>query len=361
MNGLSSDSRRLIAHVDMDHFFSAVEEREHPEYRGRPVIVGADPDKGKGRGVVKTCNYPARKYGVCSGMSISRAWRLCPEAVYTRANYPLYREVSDCLMSILRRYSKNLQACGFDEAFVDISSEVHDLAEAVQLAASIKHEILWEQSLTCSVGIAPNKLVAKIASDFEKPDGLTVVGEDDVEEFLKPLCVRKMPWIGKKTEYRLNQLGIKTIGDLAAARISLLTERFGVMGKRYHFWACGKYESRLGRRRTRKSAGHEKTFPANTKDRDAVLQELEHLCLRVHEKIKRKKLLFKTVTVKIRYGNFTTCTRGKTLPHFTDSLMDLQKVAQQIAHDFVPTSTEVRLVGVRVSNLTQAGGQVPLL
>jgi DNA polymerase IV (DinB-like DNA polymerase) len=361
MKGLSSEYKRVIAHVDMDHFFSAVEEREHPEYRGSPVIVGANPDKGKGRGVVKTCNYPARKYGVHSGMPISTAWRLCPEAVYVRANYPLYREVSGCIMNILRGYSEKLQPWGFDEAFLDISSQVQDLAEAAKLAASVKHEILWDQRLTCSVGIAPNKLVAKIASDFEKPDGLTVIGERDSENFLKPLSVRKMPWIGRKTEHRLNQLGIKTIGDLAAASVPLLTERFGVMGGRYHLWACGKCDSRLGRRRTRKSVGHEKTFLSNTRDRNLILQELERLCVRVHEKIERKKLLFKTVTVKIRSGDFTTHTRGKTLPFFTNSLLNLKKTTHKIAYECVPTTEEVRLVGVRVSNLKLDDGQKPLI
>lgn len=344
--------KRIILHVDMDHFFSAIEERESPSYKGKPVVVGADPKGGVGRGVVKTCNYKARKFGVHSGMPISKAWRLCPNAIYVRANYQLYKQVSAEIMTILRRYSDKFQPWGFDEAFLDISSKVQSFTEATELAFNIKHEILWKERITCSIGIAPNKLVAKIASDYVKPDGLTVVKKDDVRKFLAPLPVRRMLWIGEKTEQKMNEMGIKTIGDLASFDVSLLTRKFGVMGFRYHQYAHGIYESEVGGRRgSRKSLGHESTFTVNVDDHDLILERLDRLCQRVHEKIARRNLLFKTVTVKVRYANFETHTHGKTLPFFTSRLQDLKKTVQELAQNHLRGHEKIRLIDVRVSNL----------
>jgi len=347
----------------MDHFFSAVEERERPELKGKPVVVGADPKEGKGRGVVKTCNYEARKFMIQSGMSISKAWRFCPNAVFVRANYKLYKVVSAEIMRILRKYSGKFQQWGIDEAFLDVSFNVRSFEEALKLAVSIKHEILWSEDLTCSIGIAPNKLVAKIASDFRKPDGLTVVTEDAVKEFLAPLPVRKMLWIGKKTEGKLNRMDIRTIGDIAAFNVSSLVERFGVMGRRYYQWACGIHDSEVGRRRrTRKSLGHESTFTTNTDNYDMVLKRLEDLCQKVQDRILRHILVFRAVTVKIRYEDFQTFTRRKTLPFFTNRLQDLQKVVLELAQEYVRAqgSKKIRLLGVRVSNLKSGKGQKTL-
>jgi len=261
----SCSVKRIIFHVDIDHFFSAVEEREHPEFKGKPVVVGADPKEGKGRGAVKTCNYKARNFGIHSSMPISAAWRFCPNAIYVRGNYRLYKEVSEKIMAILREYSDKFQQWGLDEAFLDVSSMVQNYEETTRLAESLKYDILWSEKLTCSIGIAPNKLVAKIASDYEKPDGLTVVREDAVERFLAPLPVRKMLWVGEKTATKLNKMGIETISDLASFDVSVLMEKFGVMGARYHKYAHGIYESEVGGRRgMRKSLGHESTFAADT-------------------------------------------------------------------------------------------------
>jgi DNA polymerase IV (DinB-like DNA polymerase) len=344
--------------VDLDHFFSAIEEREHPEFQGNPVVVGADPKKGKGRGVVKTCNYEARGFGIHSGMPISKAWQLCPRAIYVRADYPLYREVSKSLMAILRKYSSKLQSWGSDEAFLDVSSQADDFEAATQLAVSLKHAILWHERLTCSVGIAPNKLVAKIASDFRKPDGLTVVPEDTVETFLAPLPVRKMVWIGRKTEHKLHKLGIITIGDLAEFDVSVLVETFGVMGRRFHQWAHGIYASEVGNRKgTRKSIGHESTFQVNTDDQAFVLTRLDEICRRIHERTTKYGLFFKTIEVKIRFGDFQTVTHGKTLHFSTNRLHELRKTVRALIQNRVAANRKIRLVGVRVSNLRSDKGQ----
>ncbi len=350
--------KRVILHADMDHFFSAVEVRDHPIYRGRPVVVGADPKNGNGRGVVKTCNYEARRFGIHSGMPISKAWKLCPEAVFVRASYPLYKNVSAKIMIILRKYSDKFQKWGFDEAFLDVSSKVKNIEEATELAWNIKHEILWEEQITCSIGIAPNKLVAKIASDYKKPDGLTVVKEDDMETFLAPLPVRKMPSIGEKTEHKMNEMGIKTIGDLASFQVSLLTQRFGIMGARYHRYAHGISESEVGAGRgSRRSLGHESTFMTNTSDYNLVHHRMDELCEKVCEKIIRRNLLFRTVTVKLRYGNFQTLTCSKTSRLFTNRLQDLKKTVRDLTKNLLPGKERIRLVGVRVSNLKSSKGQ----
>jgi DNA polymerase IV (DinB-like DNA polymerase) len=214
-----SQKKRIIFHVDMDHFFTAVEEKQHPELKGRPVIVGADPKQGQGRGVVSTANYEARKYGIQSAMPISRAWKLCPEAVYLPVNYELYTQISNQIMETLRKHADKFEQWGIDEAFLDVTATTETYSHAETLASQIKIEILQQTGLTCSIGIGPNKLVAKVASDFKKPDGLTIVTEEQAEAFLAPLPVRKLLWVGKKTEARLESIGIKTIGQLAQAQI----------------------------------------------------------------------------------------------------------------------------------------------
>jgi len=358
MTGFCDGKKPIILHVDMDHFFSAIEEREHPEIKGRPVVVGADPQGGRGRGVVKTCNYEARAFGLRSGMPISAAWQLCPHAVYMRENYPLYKEVSEQIMIILRRYADRFQSWGFDEAFLDVSCQAENYEEAARLAVCIKHEILWYEKLTCSIGVAANKLVAKIASDFKKPDGLTVVKEDEAEAFLAPLPVRRMLWIGEKTERRLNAMGIRTIGDLARTEATLLVDRFGVMGRRYHQWARGIYESEVSEgKRVRKSLGHESTFSADTNESEVVLKRLDDICHSIHERTVKRNLLFKTVTVKIRYDSFETHTHAKSLPFHTGQFEKLRKAARELLQGYVERNVRIRLIGVRVSSLKSSKGQ----
>lgn len=343
-------SSRVILHVDMDQFYAAIEEREHPEYRGNPVVVGADPKEGAGRGVVSTSNYEARKFGIKSGMPISRAWKLCPAAIYVRPNFKRYIATSSRIMAILRRYAEKFEGWGLDEAFIDVSSKVNDFREAKRLAEKIKSEIYEEEGLRCSIGVAPNKLVAKIASDHEKPDGLTIVEEKDVEGFLAPLPVRKLLWVGKKTERKLNQLGVETIGDLAALEVSTLTKKFGVVGEYYHLAARGVDESEVSERGVVKSVGREVTFDVDTSESTKVLETVDKLCKEVHDELVDREFFFKTVTVKIRYENFQTHTRGKTFPLFAGDLRTLQKIAQDLIRPHLGEKRKIRLIGVRASN-----------
>jgi DNA polymerase IV (DinB-like DNA polymerase) len=354
-------THRIIFHVDMDHFFAAVEEREHPEYKGKPVVIGADPKEGKGRGVVSTCNYEARKYGIHSGMPISRAWKLCPHAVYLPVNHKLYEKVSSRIMEILRKYADKFEQWGIDEAFLDVSSKVKNYEEARWLAQRIKREIYEKEGLTCSIGVGPNKLVAKIASDFKKPDGLTVVKETEVEKFFAPLPVNKLLWVGKKTAQKLNAMGIKTIGDLAGYDPSVLAEKFGVWGTQIYLFAHGIDRSEVQERFEIKSISRDTTFEEDTSDINLILETLDALAEDVHKQLVESKFTCKTVTVKIRYENFETHTHSKTLPFLTNQLSDIQKTAHELIEKFLRPHRKFRLVGIRLSNLVSSEKQKKLV
>ena len=352
---------RVIFHLDMDHFYTAIEERENPMLRGKAVVVGADPKQGKGRGVVSTSNYKAREAGVRSGMPISRAWRLCPEAVYLPPNFPLYIAASNAVMEIVKCYADKFEQWGIDEAFLDVSERTHNFEEAEDLAKRLKAEVKEKQHLTASIGIGPNKLIAKIASDFHKPDGLTVVRENEVEAFLAPLPVRKLLWVGRKTEAKLKPLGIETIGDLARFDPAVLNEMFGVMGVQMHLMARGIDNSEVEQRTGVKSISHETTFEEDTDDSKEVLAALDALSEDVAKETAEQQLFFKTVTVKVRYENFETHTYAKSLPFQTNRTQDLRKTARELLSVHLEPGRKVRLLGVRASNFVSGQKQKTLL
>jgi DNA polymerase IV (DinB-like DNA polymerase) len=361
MNNAGDFSTRIIFHMDMDHFYTAVEEREHPEYKGNPVVVGSDPKEGKGRGVVSTSNYEARKAGVRSGIPVSRAWKLCPEAIYLPPNFPLYIKVSKEIMEIAQRYADKFEQWGIDEAFLDVSARVKDYAEAEALAKQLKREIKEKLHLTCSVGIGPNKLIAKIASDYHKPDCLTLVKQDEAEAFLAPLPVRRLLWVGRKTEAKLKKLGINTIGDLARYDPTVLAEAFGVMGTQMHLMARGIDRSEVEARTEVKSISHETTFEEDTDDAEAVLKALDQLAAEVAKETVAQKLFFKTVTVKVRYENFETHTRSKTLAFMTNRMQYLQKTARDLLKAYLKSDRKIRLIGIRVSSFVKGEKQKTLV
>jgi DNA polymerase IV (DinB-like DNA polymerase) len=356
-----SKKTRIIFHLDMDHFYTAVEERESPKLKGKPVVVGADPKEGRGRGVVSTSNYEARKAGVRSGMPISHAWKLCPEAVYLPPNFPLYIEASNAVMDIARGYADKFEQWSIDEAFLDVSERVHSFEDAEALAKQLKREIKLKENLTCSIGVGPNKLVAKIASDFHKPDGLTVVREDEVEAFLAPLPVRKLLWVGKKTEAKLKPMDVETIGDLARLDSSVLTEKFGVMGMQMYLSAHGIDNSEVEQRTGVKSISHETTFEEDTDETTTVLAALDALCDDVAKETAEQQLFFKTVTIKVRYENFETHTTSKTLPFMTNRPQDLKKTARELLQAYLGRGRKIRLIGARVSNFVSGEKQKTLL
>jgi DNA polymerase IV (DinB-like DNA polymerase) len=354
------EKRKTIFHLDMDHFYTAVEQREHPEYKGKPVIVGANPKEGKGRGVVSTSNYEARKVGIRSGMPISKAWKLCPEAVYLPPNFPLYIQVSNEIMAIAQKYADKFEQWGIDEAFLDVTSKVKSYAEAEALAREIKRDISDNERLTCSIGVGPNKLIAKIASDYQKPDGLTVVKENEVEQFLAPLPARKLLWVGHKTEEKLKTMGITTINELAHSDPTVLAETFGVMGTQMYLSAQGIDRSEVQTRTEVKSISHETTFEEDTADAKTVLDALDWLSEEVSKEATDQNLFFKTISIKVRYENFETHTRSKTLPFMTNRLQDLKKNARELLQIYLKPDRRIRLIGVRVSSFVSAEKQKTL-
>jgi DNA polymerase IV (DinB-like DNA polymerase) len=346
---------RIILHVDLDAFFPSVEVREHPGLKGKPVVVGADPKEGKGRGVVSSASYEARKFGIRSALPISRAWKLCPDCVYLRPHFDLYIPASNGVMSILKSHADRFEQGGIDEAYLDISNSVKDFDEAREFAKRMMEEVQEKERLTCSVGVAPNKMVAKIASDYKKPYGLTVVKEENVKDFLFPLAVRKIPGVGPKTERALKELNIEIISDLASAKPEILTRLFGVYGARLHEFANGIDNSEVIEEYETKSIGRDTTFEIDMDDADQILGVLDELAEEVHEDVIANGFKFKTITVRIRYPHFETHTSSKSLPFSTDDLNILRNNTKRLTVSFLRGKKKIRLIGVRVSNLNAPG------
>ncbi len=340
---------RIILHVDMDSFFASVEMRENPNLTGKPVVVGADPKGGKGRGVVSTCSYEARKYGVRSGMPISRAYKLCPNAIYLPVNYPLYTKASENVMRILRGYAEKFQQVSIDEAYLDVSS-IGSFENAKELALKIKKEIMEKEKLTCSIGVGSSKIMAKIASDYKKPDGLTVVEPFQVKDFLSPLPVRKIPGIGKKTEAELKVFGIETIGNLANYDIQKLLSRFGKWSIYLHNLANGIDDSDVREEECCKSISREITFEEDTDDPQILNQTMDALAEDLHEVLEEEGFIFKTLSIKIRYRGFITHTRAHTLEHSTDDINIIKDTSKSLLKEFL-SGKKIRLIGIRLSNL----------
>ena len=342
---------RVVLHVDLDAFFPSVEVREHPELKNKPVVVGADPKEGKGRGVVSSASYEARKFGIRSALPISRAWKLCPDCVYLRPHFDLYIPASNSVMKILRSHADKFEQGGIDEAYLDISSQVKDFDEAREFAKRLMEEVLEKESLTCSIGVAPNKMVAKIASDFKKPYGLTVVKEDDVKEFLFPLKTGKIPGVGPKTQRILKAQNIETVSDLASTKPEMLTRLFGVWGARLHEFANGIDNNEVIEEYETKSVGRDTTFEKDVDDAEQILQVLDGLAEEVHEDVIANGFKFKTITVRVRYQHFDTYTRSKSLLFPTSDLDILKNNAKRLIALFLRDKKKVRLIGIRVSNL----------
>jgi DNA polymerase IV (DinB-like DNA polymerase) len=345
---------RVIMHIDMDAFYSSVEQRENPTIKGKPVIVGADPKGGEGRGVVAGCSYEARKVGIHSAQPISQAYRLCPDGVYLRPNYKLYDEASEQVMQVLRTYAAKFEQISIDEAFMDVTGKVANYDEAALFAAKIKQEVRGEALLTCSVGIAPNKSVAKIASDFGKPDGLRIVPPGKVQEFLAPLPVNKISGIGKKTAEVLKGMGINSIGDLASNRPSKLVDIFGKYGTRIWQIANGIDEEEVITTYSIKSISSETTFDEDVADKQRVMEAFRSLIDDVHARALAQNMLFRTVGIKVRLEDFTTYTRAKSHNRYTNERAVMEEFVRILFREFEDSRKKIRLVGVRVSNLKTA-------
>ena len=331
----------------MDAFFAAVEQKRHPELTGKPVVIGGEGDPTQ-RGVVSTASYEARKFGVHSAMPLRTAYKLCPQAVFLPVDYREYSRVSEIIKHILREFSPLMEDVGIDEAFLDIS-EI-DLP-AGEIASEIKKRIGEGTGLTCSIGIGPNKLIAKIASDMQKPDALTIISEADIQSRLWPLSVRKLWGVGPKTETHLKSMGIETIGQLAALPLETLVETFGnSYGNFLYESSRGIDDAPLVTHWEPKSASRETTFQRDTDNWQAIAKNLADLSKEVVDDLKKSGYRGKNVTVKIRFSDFETVTRAKTLPETTDSLESIRRAAFECLGR-VELKKRVRLVGVRVGKL----------
>jgi len=349
--------RRIIMHIDMDAFYSSVEQREDAALKGKSVIVGADPKEGRSRGVVMGCSYEARVFGVRSAMPISAAYRLCPNGNYVRPNFTLYDRVSEDIMRLLQKFTDKLEQFSIDEAFLDISEKVNTFEAAGSLARRIKQEIEEKLGLSSSVGIAPNKAIAKIASDSKKPDGLTIVSPDRVREFLDPLPVSKISGVGKKSTELLAQIGITTIRQLALTHPSKLSDAFGRYGIRIWQIANGIDEDEVVSSRSIKSISSESTFDQDVQDMGKITEVFDSIIGDVHARLQSQKLLFRTVGIKVRLENFETFTRAKTHSKHTNERAVIEDYVKQLFREFERSPRKIRLVGVRVSGLENLGPQ----
>ena len=361
---------RIIAHVDMDAFYAAVEERYDPALRGLPVVVGADPKEGKGRGVVMTANYMARRFGIHSALPISTAWRFAeaarkrgePATVFIRTNFRLYGEVSARIMEILRGRADSFEEASIDEAYLDISS-LENIEAAVEHMKALKVEIREKEGLGCSVGIGPNKLIAKIASGQQKPDGLTLVKPDMVQGFLDPLPVREIPGIGPKSEASLREQGIRTIKDLWKIPEAKLTEWFGKWGHGLFEKARGVDESPVSNEWTRKSVGEQETFEQDTRSFSFVTEQLYHMAESVIVKLRENGFSgFRTITLTVRFSDFETKSRshslkkGISLGQEGEAFSLLKQEALRLLLPFFdarenPRGKAIRLIGLRLEKL----------
>jgi DNA polymerase IV (archaeal DinB-like DNA polymerase) len=352
---------RAILHVDLDAFYVSVEARENPKLKGLPLVVGADPEGGKGRGVVVACSYEARKSGLRSGMPISMAYRLCPQATYLPPNWGLYERASEEVMNTLKRFADEFEQSSIDEAFLDVSGRAPDEEAAKRLALDIKEAVLGEHGLTCSIGIAPNKSSAKIASDRNKPDGLTLVPFDNVKGFLSPLPVTVVPGVGRKTTEFLKSKGIETVGQLQQVEGKQLVSWFGKNGVWLWGVVQGQESVEVRAQEMPKSLSVERTFKQDVEDFQRVRDEATDAAAELVSRVKQSRLAFKTGGIKIRFAGFETHTREKTLVGRTDSEETLREVVGSLLTEFETRGKPVRLVGVRVADLVRTETEAAVL
>jgi DNA polymerase IV (DinB-like DNA polymerase) len=361
---------RIIVHVDMDAFYAAIEERYNPALRGLPVVVGADPKDGRGRGVVMTANYQARKFGIRSALPISRAWRFAqaarrrgePETIFVRSNFQVYETVSSRIMRILERFSDAIEEASIDEAYLDVSSlESFDVAQVNMTA--LKNEILEQEGLGCSIGIGPSKLIAKIASNRNKPDGLTAITQQEAQDFLDPLPIRVIPGIGPKSEAFLHQQNVRLVRELREIPQATLMQWFGSWGPRLFEKAQGVDDSPVSNEWTRKSVGEQETFEHDSRDLALVSEQLDRIAERVFAKLRKNEFSgFRTMTLTVRFSDFDTRNRSRTIKNGIlldsegEALQLIQKQAMELLLPFFdarenPHRKAIRLIGLRLEKL----------
>ena len=342
---------RAILHLDLDAFYASIEQRDHPEYRGRPVIVGGSPDL---RGVVATASYEARKFGVHSAMPSRTAYRLCPQAVFLPARFEVYRAVSRQIMAIFREQTALVEPLSLDEAYLDVTDTAPSLDEAAQLAREIKRQIWDQTNLTASAGVSYCKFLAKIASDAHKPDGLTVISQEEASAFLDALPIEKFFGVGKVTAAKLRELGIQTGADLKQMGEERLRNLFGKYGGQLYRYVCGVDDRPVEPVRERKSVGKEVTLERDIRDRNEMEHILETLALQVEHRLAELGIAGKTLTLKVRWSTFELVTRASSREQGFQLAQEMLPILRTLLSGLVDGKRAVRLLGVTVSSLVSA-------
>jgi DNA polymerase IV (DinB-like DNA polymerase) len=340
--------KQIIAHLDMDSFYASVEIRDDPSLVGKPVIIGSDPQQGKGRGVVSTCSYEARKYGLQSGMPISRAWSLCPHGIFIGPSGK-YGEVSAQIMNILHKYTGFVEQVSIDEAYLDLSAFT-SYEQAESLIEIIKQDIVHQQRLTCSVGIAPARSYAKIASELQKPNGIFVITPENLSSVINDLPASKIPGVGRKSTAVLSSRGIKTIHDLAMTDIQDLQDIFGSFAVRVHTIASGRDTLGLREQGPQQSFGRDTTFHNDTSDPDFIAETIRILASSLQYELIREKARCRTVGIRIRYTGFITQTRAVSWNHADNHESRITRTALMLFNELW-NGQQVRLVGIRLSGI----------
>ncbi len=348
--------QRKIIHIDMDAFFASVEQRDQPEYQGKPLIVGGKPNS---RGVVAACSYEARKFGIHSAMSCARAYKLCPEVIFVPPRFEAYREVSSQIRSIFWRYASEVEPLSLDEAYLDVTYTNAFEGSATRIAQAIKDEILAKTQLTASAGVSYNKFLAKIASDMDKPNGLYIIKPEQGKVFVGELAIAKFHGIGPATERKMNQIGVKTGHDLRQKKLIDLIEKFGKSGQYYFNIARAIDERPVRSQRQRQSLGKETTFAQDVLASEVLLSHLFNLAEQLVDSMANHNLQARTFTVKVKYADFQQVTRTYTVKHN----LDLTTLKQLIPHLLTRTKAgqkSVRLVGLSVSGFVdEIIGKIP--
>ena len=346
---LMNDLSRKIIHIDMDAFFAAVEIRDNPKLKGKPVVIGSDPRKTGGRGVVSTCSYEARAFGIHSAMSSKEAYERCPQAVFISGNYDKYLAVGQQIRSIFRRYTDIIEPMSIDEAYLDVTENKLDIKSAVKIARLIQNDIWQELHLTASAGVSYNKFLAKMASDYQKPHGLTVILPDEAEDFLKQMNIAKFHGVGKKTVEKLHQMGVFTGADLIEISEITLIDRFGRLGFDLYRKARGIDNSPVKSNRIRKSIGKEKTYSKILNLEEDIKKELTLLSERVALNLQKHEKAGKIVILKIRYADFSTMTKRKSLSQKIQDAETISQMAIQLYESLTDKDKDVRLLGITVT------------
>jgi DNA polymerase-4 len=347
---------RKIIHIDMDAFYASVEQRDRPELKGKPVIVGGDP---QARGVVAACSYEARKFGVHSAMPAATAYRLCPDAIFIRSRFDVYRAVSAQIREIFYEYTDLVEPLSLDEAFLDVTENYKGIPLATLIARELKKKIYQiTGGLTSSAGVSFNKFLAKVASDMNKPDGLTVITPEMADDFIDKLPIRKFFGVGKVTEEKMLNLGIKTGADLKKYKKEQLIQIFGKSGRYFYDIAHGMDERPVEPNRIRKSIGKETTFSEDIDDTDRMLEILNDIAFRLENSLMKRDAKGRTITLKVKYFDFQSITRSVTVDETADNAAIIMKHIRPLLSNTEAGEKKVRLLGISVSNFDDQENKV---